>query len=282
MRSHRRLRVEGTRCRRWLRRRNMSRPDRSSPSGPVFRRIGDDMPHYVDRILNGAKPVDLPVESALALRVGRQPEDSQALGLRLLPPRSSVLARRPQSQRVRAEIMCDFYHRNRRSALDALCVDSHPPAAARCRWTRTAAWRFLVVVWSPLAKRAKHARVVARHAAPGNCRAEEFETRSSSSALIIGPVLVGDRSSSCTCRMAREQLGGSDQRAATRPFRASFRAVECRDGQDGRTGRPCEINALVNPGGEAEPSPSRRQAWLKSNAEDSYRIRRLGSAVRRC
>jgi len=37
---------------------------------------------YVDRILQGAKPADLPVQQAVEVRADHQPEDGQALGSR--------------------------------------------------------------------------------------------------------------------------------------------------------------------------------------------------------
>jgi putative ABC transport system substrate-binding protein len=48
---------------------------------------------YVDRILKGAKPADLPVEQPTKFETGHQPEDRQNLGL-TIPP--SMLARADQ------------------------------------------------------------------------------------------------------------------------------------------------------------------------------------------
>ena len=51
-----------------------------------YRRAAD----YVDRILKGEKPADMPVQAPTKYRIGNQSEDRQALGL-AMPP--AVLAR---------------------------------------------------------------------------------------------------------------------------------------------------------------------------------------------
>ena len=59
--------------------------------GPDLRDVYRRVAGYVDRILKGARPADLPVGAARAVRAGREPEDRPgALGL-TMP--SAVLAR---------------------------------------------------------------------------------------------------------------------------------------------------------------------------------------------
>ena len=55
------------------------------PLDPYRRAAG-----YVDRILKGEKPADLPVQAADQVRTGDQPQDCQALGLEVPP---TLLAR---------------------------------------------------------------------------------------------------------------------------------------------------------------------------------------------
>jgi len=61
--------------------------------GPNYSTVGQDVAEYVDRILKGAKPADLPVQQASRLEFVINLKTAKALGL-TIPP--SVLARADQ------------------------------------------------------------------------------------------------------------------------------------------------------------------------------------------